>query len=108
MDRLAHTGNPVGIQIFGDPGQQIELLLSRAPTFQILPSWRGTLLALPGAGSVVVPLGTIPASGSLSTQFVAPPVPTGSQSVNIFVQSYRADPILGPKLSAGRTLTVLP
>lgn len=83
------------------------MLVSRTPTFQILPSWRGTLLSNPSKGSVAVPLGTIPANGVLHSRYLVPPLPTGVTSMTVFVQAYRTDPVLGPKLAAGTGVTLL-
>jgi hypothetical protein len=107
-DRLARAGSVIDIRVAGSPGQTISLLLSRAPTFQILPSWHGTMLSSPGKGSVEVSLGTIPANGILQTRYTAPPMPAGFASVPVFVQAYRDDPVLGPKLAAGTCITLLP
>lgn len=107
-DRLVRAGSVVDMRIEGAAGQEIKLLVSRAPTFQILPSWRGTLLSQPGKGSVEVSLGRIPASGVLFTRYVAPALPPGLQAMTVFVQPYRDDPVLGPKLGTGSSLTLVP
>ncbi|MBL8857432.1 MAG: hypothetical protein JNL28_02860 [Planctomycetes bacterium] len=106
-DRYARAGSVVDLRLQGAPGQQMKLILSRASTFQILASWHGTMLSSPGKGSVVVPLGPIPASGVLQTRYTVPPLPTGLGATSVFVQAYRDDPILGPKLAAGSTITLL-
>jgi hypothetical protein len=107
-DRIARAGSVIDLRLEGTPGQQVELLVSRAPTFQVFPSWHGALLAQPGKNSVTVPLGTIPSTGVLFTRYVAPPLPTGVPAMNVFIQSYRVDPLLGPKLATGSSLTLVP
>ncbi|MBL8858147.1 MAG: hypothetical protein JNL28_06580 [Planctomycetes bacterium] len=106
-DRFARAGTVVNVRIQGTPGQVIHLLVSRAPTFMILPSWRGTLVSLPGKGSVDVPVGAIPANGVLQTRYQVPPIPGGATSATVFMQAYRFDAVLGPKLAAGTTITLL-
>ena len=98
----------VDIIVQGVPGKSISVSLSRAPTFQILPSWHGTMLSLPGKGSVQVPIGVIPANGMLQTRYLAPRLPAGITSLPVYVQAYRDDAALGPKLAAGTCLTLLP
>ena len=107
-DRLARAGRVVDVRVQGTPGQDITLILSRTPTFQILPSWHGTMLSLQNKGSVEVPIGRIPANGILQTRYVAPPLPAGLASVPVFVPAYGEDAVLGPKLAAGTCVTLLP
>ncbi|MDZ4771811.1 MAG: hypothetical protein SGI72_01615 [Planctomycetota bacterium] len=106
-DRVAHGGTVVTLRVQGLAGQNIRLLVSRSSTFQILPSWRGTLLSALGKGAVDVPMGTIPASGLLERRYLVPQLPAGATSGAVFVQAYRFDPVLGLKLSAGTTVTLL-
>lgn len=106
-DRVAHAGSRVNVRVQGTPGQVIYLRVSPEPTFKILPSWHGTLLSLRSPGSEDTLLGTIPASGILQRRFLVPELPAGATSSIAYVQAYRADPVLGPKLSAGTSITLL-
>lgn len=106
-ERLARAGTIVDVTIQGTPGQDMYLIVSREPTFQILPSWRGTLLTQQGKGSVIVRVGRIPLNGVLQTRYQVPPLPAGVTSSTVFIQAVRSDMAAGPKLAAGTSITLL-
>jgi hypothetical protein len=106
-ERVVRAGSHVDVVVQGTPGQQIRLIASPTPTFQILASWRGTLLSLPGKGAADVYVGQIPANGVLRTRYDVPHHASAGAASTVFLQAYRTNAVLGPKLAAGTSIVLL-
>lgn len=77
-------GQGGSIEVGGLPGDSAFLLVSLLPIQTLVPAYSGNLLV--GGASFLVPLGTIPASGSLSASFSAPSLGAGTQFAGAYVQ----------------------
>lgn len=105
---LVRGGDRARLEVTGAPGESVRLVVSSAPTFQVLPSWRGVRLSAVGTRKVDRVLGTIPSSGVLIGHVRMPPLPAGTSSRTYYLQAYRADPVGGPTLAAGYAVNVIP
>lgn len=104
---LAREGTSYSITISGRPGDEVFLLASLAPSFAMLPSWKGTRVASPGPLHLTRVLGTIPGSGTLQVKIPLGELGPGVEASRFELQVFRDSAIDGRTLGGFVPLTVL-
>jgi hypothetical protein len=75
------------LSLEGKPGDLVFLLIGVTPGEAWLPAWNGMLLI--GNSNLVMMIGALPPTGSLSVPVQSPPLPAGYESVEALVQAAR-------------------
>jgi hypothetical protein len=105
VTQMAQPGDPVSVDLVGDPTDNVLLLMS-VPTpgafFKL--AWAGALLVDPSA-FLIVPLGSLP-GGVLSLPGTAPSLPIGITAVPIHMQYVAVTPGGKTIMGSASTLTV--
>lgn len=101
VERVAREGETVTLTFFGQPGDEVELLVGRGTAHRFGPALRGTTLVSgggPGKPLARESLGTIPGSGQLVVQRTLGALAAGDEARTLFLQAIvtdlRGDPIL--------------
>lgn len=106
-DPIAREGTTSRLSISGSPGEEVYLWISRATTFQPLPSWRGVVLTQNAMPARAMVLGPIPASGVLELDVTWPELGAGIVHRTVFVQAWKRDAAGGNTLGEMASFVVL-
>lgn len=105
--RVAREQQPARVEFFGQPGDQVRLVIGEATQHVFSPTWRGVSLVRRPHPSPVLLAGTIPASGSLTYAWLVPELGLGASSRRLFLQAEFVDPSGQKTLSTPATLVLL-
>ena len=75
------------LTFYGQPGDEVYLRMSRQTAFRDMPSWKGVLLTNNPHPEYIAIIGTIPASGVLSTTLDVPDMGVGVSAQSLFLQA---------------------
>lgn len=107
IPKALREGTAASMLLAGQPGDLPLLLVAPAPAFLGSPLWKGILLVDPGALAAPVPLGAIPAGGTLSVPFALPLLPAGLDAVGVHLQALFLGAAPRPTLASPSHLTIL-
>ena len=79
-------GQTVTLTVKGEPGDLVAAWIAPAAEWQLLAAHFGVLLIDRSGASAALPLGVLPASGTLQAGFEVPELPPGIDDVTLFVQ----------------------
>jgi hypothetical protein len=103
---VAREGTPIPITIHGVPGDQVSIRFSYATGFRPITAWKGVLITLRNGMTPVLLVGTLPASGTLTTSIPAPAVDASVGASTLFLQAQITNP-QGTWLGSYAATTVL-
>ncbi len=105
--RVAREQQPARVEFFGQPGDQVRLVIGEATQHVFSAAWRGVSLVRRPHPSPMLLAGTIPASGSLTYAWLVPELGPGVQARRFFVQAEFVDPSGQKTLSTPATIVFL-
>lgn len=88
---VAREGQTVTLTFLGQPGDRVELISSARPGFQYLTSARGVVLVQRTRSQPVMKVGTLGASGTLTTTFSVGELGSGVESRTTWFQAAMID-----------------
>ncbi len=105
--RVVREQQPARIDFFGQPGDEVRLVIGEAPRFLYSSAWSGVSLVRHPHPTPVQIVGTIGPSGTLNESWLVPDLGPGVQSRRFFLQAQFIDPSGRATLGTPATLVLL-
>jgi hypothetical protein len=104
---VARASTSIPLSFYGQPGDEVYLRIARQTGFHFIAQWNGVLITHNPHPEYVAILGTIPASGVLSTAFDVGALPSGVDAQSLFLQAQMKNPQGTTWLASFAAVTVL-